>query len=236
MAFPAFPLKSGALRALIAVMMPLFLLPACTTAPTMKAYFADLEVPYPKLAGFTVCHDTCSHRVPVTVTPATWGRVRAAFSPPTTSAGDERERVVQAVAILETTVGAQVGFSADAPRNDYWNLADLPENKAQLDCVDESTNTTIYLLLLREDGLLTWHDVGVPPARGAWIDGRWPHQAAMLVDKKTGEKFAVDTWFRRNGERAYVVRYDDWFWGYGTPSYSLTPLNPPPLGKTATRP
>ena len=44
--------------------------------------------------------------------------------------------------------------------------------------------------------------------------GFGPHQTAVIIDRATGERFAVDTWFYDNGEPAEVIPMDDWFYGW----------------------
>ena len=44
----------------------------------------------------------------------------------------------------------------------------------QMDCIDESTNSTTYLRILAGAGLLRWHRVEARVTRGFFIFG-WPH-------------------------------------------------------------
>jgi hypothetical protein len=90
------------------------------------------------------------------------------------------------------------------------------ESGNQLDCVDESTNSTTYLRMMERDGLLRYHRVGSRAARarsGGFIIG-WPHFTAVIEEIASGEKWAVDSWFRNNGEPPEVVPLSLWRTGW----------------------
>ena len=56
----------------------------------------------------------------------------------------------------------------------------------QMDCLDETANTTSLLLVLQDQGLLTHHVVEYPESRGFFLDGRYPHFTAVIAEKRTG--------------------------------------------------
>ena len=81
----------------------------------------------------------------------------------------------------------------------------------QQDCIDETTNTTTYLILLHKHGLLTWHEVGRPLYRNFWYKFFMdPHFSAHLVETDSGQSYAVDSWFLDNGQPPYVATREDW--------------------------
>ena len=66
--------------------------------------------------------------------------------------------------------------------------------KGQMDCIDESTNTRGFLLYLAERGLLKFHKVGRNVSRGFFVDGRYPHLTAIIIDPgrhEMGRRFLV---------------------------------------------
>ena len=193
----------------------------CARFQAPSEYLATKQVSYPAPAKFTVCHGyDCTFRTPVELDAATWARIRAAFAPAPADAAAEREQIISAIALFENAIGDRLGTHRDIP-----GLAGiLAGDPTQQDCIDESINATVFLILLRDQGLLRWHAPSAPAFRGVFVDFRWYHQTAVLREKATGEEFALDTWFRKNGERAYLVRLEDWRWGYGLPAYSLTKL------------
>lgn len=137
-----------------------------------------------------------------------WAEVRKIFHPPPIDAEDERARVAQAVAALETLVGPQANTSGDRGRN-----AGLLSGLPQLDCVAETVNTTTYLYMIQADGLLTWHQLRYPQHRGL-ANFLWPHNTAVLVEHATGTAFAVDSWFFDNGQPPEIISLDVWIAGY----------------------
>jgi hypothetical protein len=82
-----------------------------------------------------------------------------------------------------------------------------------MDCIDESINTTTYLRMLEREQLLRWHTVEDRATRGWFIRG-WPHTTAVIRDRKTGELYAVDSWFEDNGEPPHIVPLDKWKGGW----------------------
>jgi hypothetical protein len=138
----------------------------------------------------------------VTLTKRDWRYITEpiAFKPRT--AEEERERLRWVIARFETSVGVVTGTSADVPGT-YWGLGD-----DQQDCSDESTNTTMYLLMLQSHNLLRYHSVG-------GVAGRFPpHLTAVLIEKDSGIPYALDSWFHYNGVRAEVVPLDQWKFGW----------------------
>jgi hypothetical protein len=84
-------------------------------------------------------------------------------------------------------------------------------DKGQFDCIDASRNTTGLLLVLQELKLLRHHDVDVPVARGYLFDGiTTPHVTAVLTERKTGKKWAVDAWTRGYGQAPEIMPLSAW--------------------------
>jgi hypothetical protein len=100
-------------------------------------------------------------------------------------------------------VGAQTGTWMDLG----GNLAGSGQ-PGQLDCIDETRNTTGYLHVLAERGLLHWHRVGERQKRAPWLFDQ--HWTAVLVDRTDGRRWAIDSWHRDNGERPYVQTLEAW--------------------------
>jgi hypothetical protein len=164
----------------------------------------------PTPEDFTVCSNHGCDRVSrVHLQPAAWRQVSAAFGPPPATAAEEREAIRRAVATLETVVGDLAGTANDRGGNAFGS--GLPG--FQLDCVDESVNTTTYLELLAHAGLLRWHSVE-ERANRAWLQGSWPHWTAVIREEATGTEWAVDSWFFDNGRPPAIVTLDAWYHGW----------------------
>jgi hypothetical protein len=135
-------------------------------------------------------------------------RLAALFEPVHPSAASERQAVARAVADVETSVGKRLGTSTDKPRTPF-SLGD----PTQLDCVDESINTSGVLHMLARMGWLQWHVPGEPARRHAFL-GFGVHYTAVLIDKESGAAYAVDSWFHANGVPAEVVELNRWREGW----------------------
>ncbi len=121
----------------------------------------------------------------------------------------ERQNIQKAIAYFEKTIGTKTGTGEDVAGT-YVRLGNY-----QQDCIDESTNTTTYLMLLDQMTLLKFHEVNALSSRPPILSGRLgPHRTAVIIEKETGIKYAVDSWFHDNGEKPEIVEMDTWFWGW----------------------
>lgn len=155
-------------------------------------------------AGFPVCYShECGRQQFVRLSDRQWQATRALFTPDATSAAAERAMIRRAIAQLEQFTGVLAGTSADRGGNVAG--AGLP---GQMDCIDESINTTTYLGLLQQDGLLHWHEVQERERRSKWVlDVHW---TAVIRETASRQRWAVDSWFLDNGEPPYIQRLEDW--------------------------
>lgn len=153
-----------------------------------------------------VCHGyTCRIVTPVTFTPAELASIASSLKREAATPGEERAAISKAVQTFEKIVGARIGTDADLPAMQFMQGAD-----DQMDCIDEATNTTSLLLMLSENGYLRRHNVEPPSARGFFLDGRYPHATAVLAERAGGERWAVDSWPRANGEPPVIQRLSEW--------------------------
>jgi hypothetical protein len=107
---------------------------------------------------------------------------------------EERRALAYAIAWMERRVAPTVGTASDRTSIDLRGSGD----PSQLDCVDEATNTTSYLLVLDRHGLLKHHAVERPLAKDSLT--RWTHWAAVIREKESGARFAIDSGTGPNGE------------------------------------
>lgn len=163
----------------------------------------------PTPARFSVCSEHTCHKLSiVSLSASQWQQVRDEFTPAAPDSAQERAQIARAVARMESLVGELTGTAGDKGRN-FQGVG----IEGQLDCIDESTNTTLYLTMMIQDGLVKWHALEDRETRGFFIFG-WPHTTAVISDKQTGERFAVDTWFRDNGEPPYILPLRIWEGGW----------------------
>ena len=175
----------------------------------------------PAPENFSVCHGgTCNIVSPVSLDEGQWGQIAAVFPSPARAAEEERGRIAQAIARFENIVGALTDTADDRAENRTgrnW--------ESQMDCIDESTNSTTYLRILASAGLLRWHRVEARVTRGFFIFG-WPHTTAVVSEVAGGAKWAVDSWFFENGKPPAIVPLDLWEAGWRpakTPVSAATP-------------
>jgi len=153
-----------------------------------------------------VCHGYgCAVRQEVYVFESDFAGVRAELAA-SRDAADERRRIARAVGLMETLVGTRTPTAKDLPGNEDQGQA--LAMAGQMDCIDESLNTSTYLALFERLGLLRWHRVGERVLRAPLvIDQHW---AAQIEDRESGQRFAVDSWVRGSGEPAIVQPLEDW--------------------------
>lgn len=195
-------------------LLALLALAACDPAQRPVDSIAEIRsqfsLPEPQPATFVVCHGHgCQTRTAVSLATAQWGQVRALMSPPAPDAALERERIAQAIALLETLVAPQ----ANTGRDVGGTFSGLGRGKGQLDCEDEAINTTQYLIMMHRDGLLRFHTPVGRRWRGNFLNG-WPHTTAIVVENASGREWAIDSWFEDNGRPAHVVSGEIWRAGW----------------------
>ena len=131
-----------------------------------------------------------------------WRTIRAIMQRGNIDAGAEKQAIRRAVAAMERFSGAIAGTDLDKAGN--YPGSDLP---GQMDCIDESTNTFQYLSALDELGLLKYHRVDIKQRRMVWFITHW---TATISELDGGRRFAVDSWYRDNGELPYIQPIEDW--------------------------
>ncbi len=168
-----------------------------------EQYMAHRNLPPATQKSFPHCSNYDCARVQLAnFWPREWKKVEKQFQPKAKNAAAERLQIAKAIQTMERIIGPITGTDGDL--GDTFRKT----GEGQLDCVDESTNTSVYLDLLRQDGLIRFHTIGAPQTRAPLL--KWPHQTAVIVEKKTGEVYAVDSWFTDNGGRVYVVPIVVW--------------------------
>ena len=173
----------------------------------------------PSISSFEICHSGgCAEVSQVSLSEEEWQQVRAVFAKNAVNGAEERAQIAQVIGVLESLVGNKIGTSGDLAGT-FGNS----DHKGQLDCNDEAINSTTYMRLLANNGLMQLHAVEDTRTRNFFFTG-WPHSTAVIHDIKTGERFAVDSWFYDNGHAATIVPFAQWKAGY-KPDDS-------PIGKT----
>ena len=161
-----------------------------------------LSSPVAAMPWFMHCYDYgCKSSTEVRYSAKQWDEIRAIFSMQMT-AFEEKQAIRRAVAVMERFSGEQTGTYRDVG----GNIAE--EYVGQHDCIDESTNTFQYLSALEELDLLKSHRVLPKQRRIVWLGTHW---TAAIVEIESGEEFAVDSWYRDNGEMPLIAPLADWY-------------------------
>lgn len=173
---------------------------------SLDLYMKEKRLPAPSLENFPHCEGYgCPTYKNVKLSQRDWNIILKAYGGKAKNAAQERGRVAQTIGAFERVVGPLT--KTDKDRAGTF----LETGKGQLDCVDESTNTTIYMMLLKEKGLLRFHEIDQPQVRWPIVSGRgWMHQTAVITEKETGKQYAIDSWFEDNGAPAWVVPLETW--------------------------
>lgn len=175
-----------------------------------RQYLAKYEVPPPTAASVVVCHGfNCKFRTVVGLAPGDISRLREILKRGNRSAKAEINAIADAVAWFERKVGPQTGTSRRTPRAGPAQAG----LRSEADCIDESVNTTALLVLLSDLKLLKFHDVVAPQSRGYLLDFRYPHATAVVADRTSGARWAIDPWPKRNGQRPDTLPVEVWLKG-----------------------
>ena len=157
-------------------------------------------------AKFRLCHGFgCSARTWVALSEKDWDFVTRPLRRKVINAAKERAQIAEAVARMERIVQHNTGMNAD-----IGQATTFEKDQHQMDCLDETINSSRTLAFLADDGLLRYHDVGDPVHRGYFVDGMWPHNSAAVVEKDSGAVYAIDSYYFDNGKRVDVVPLDNW--------------------------
>jgi hypothetical protein len=193
--------------------LPLLLILTACAGGNHIDYLRMREIPSPTIESFTHCYNYgCDKRKTLTLPTETLNKINALFETSSTSIKEEEQRIIKAMQIFEQDIGEITGTKNDKRGTFRLYQDDAKSTQTfQQDCIDESTNTTTYLTLLNNMGYLKFYEPAFPANRQPFLSGApWWHQTAVMKDKTTGEKYAVDTWFEDNGKAGYIVPLQEW--------------------------
>lgn len=213
------------------IALPLALLTLSSCAPhlysSMDAYMVAKRLEKPALKRFPHCQNYgCAVVMNVELNKKDWKKIDKAFGKKAKNAEEERRKIAKTIGTFEEIVGPITGTENDRPGTFEQT------GRGQLDCVDESTNSSVYMMLLDQKGLLKFHTIEQPQVRYPLVSGRgWMHQTAVVKETKTGDEYAIDSWFEENGKPAHIIPITEWMNGW-TPEKEAA--KPPPKAKDKT--
>ncbi|MCB1419515.1 MAG: hypothetical protein KDJ74_11150 [Notoacmeibacter sp.] len=156
-------------------------------------------------ASLSVCHGYgCQFRKSLTLSAADEKKLSSIMAAGARSASAERKAMASAIAFLEKRSVQVLGT------RDFAKAALTGGGRVgQMDCIDESTNSTTFLKHMASRDLLRHHRVEKPTSRGVMVDGRYPHWTAV-ISAKNGDKWAVDSWFEPGGGKPDIMPLPEW--------------------------
>ena len=174
-------------------------------------HYATYKARMPEGERVFVCSSYgCRTQTPFKFTAADIAQLQKMMSAARTkTAADERKAIKSTLGWMETRVDKVVGTSADRPGDDGLGNGD----PTQMDCVDVATNLSSYLLILERQKLLRHHSVGsifVKEDIRRGFSG-WTHYAAILVETKSKQRYAVDGWLMASGQPPEIVETEKWY-------------------------
>jgi hypothetical protein len=148
---------------------------------------------------------SCRDRQFVAISLEEWNSVADWMRPAAPDAATERTNIKNAIGWMEVIVGRHTPTHRDLG-GDLGDRKDA-QFPGQLDCIDESFNTTAYLQLFQNNGLLKYHKVVDRAFRRSIRDQHWAGQIETL---DSGKRWVVDSWFQRNGYLPYIQKSEEW--------------------------
>jgi hypothetical protein len=205
---PAWILASRLLILSTLVFSPILFFLVFFFSTNAKADLKDISRIYhssPSINQFEICQGGgCVVVSNASLSAQEWNSVARIFNVTPIDAADERKKIAQAIGMLEDIVGKKIGTSADLAGTFFeGKLA------GQQDCNDEAINSTTYMRLLKSQNLIKLHEIEDMRTRNFFFTG-WPHTTAVIHEIKTGERYAVDSWFYDNGHAALIVPFKQW--------------------------
>ena len=154
--------------------------------------------------GIPICRGFgCNVESTISLSTEEWQSVAGWLKTVSPNPNTEREQIRQAIGWMEVLVGRHGPGREDRA----LDLQHTAYRTGQMDCVDESINTTTYLKLFEKQNLLRWHRVVERIQRRALFDAHW---ASQIEEIQTGDRYVIDSWFQDNGLLPNVQKTKDW--------------------------
>lgn len=189
---------------------------AALAAPNLALQASDLSGTRPLPPQYRVHADgsvtlricfnwSCATRQRMTFSAADMAEVaRQMALCPGTDLADRLQRVRIGIWQMEVLAQKQQPLLAnDEPVNDRDR-----SREGRMDCIDNASNTTTFLSVLRDLELLPGWSVSPPQVRDRFSPA--VHWTAVAVDAGERRPWAIDSWFRGNGHLPFVMPLADW--------------------------
>ena len=156
--------------------------------------------------NFEYCYGYgCTKKIRLGLNDYEWQQITRIFNLPSKNAQDERYKIGKAIALIEQYTGKLANTEGDLPKAPIRR-----QSYQELDCIDETINTTKYLKFLADANFLHFHAVGKPVYKGLLINGVYPHNSASVVEIGSGAVYAIDSYIYANGLEPDIRSLDHW--------------------------
>ena len=136
-------------------------------------------------------------------------QLKIIMAPGAVNAEAERQALSDAISYMEIQSQKKLRYRPDVE----FSYQKQSGKRGQMDCIDESLNTTAYLYYLQSNGLLRHHKaISTFAERGLIVDGRYPHKSARMRENG-GIDWAVDSWKGPNGAKPEIMALSKWYRG-----------------------
>ncbi len=158
------------------------------------------------LDEFIMCHGYgCTSKTYAWFTPKQWKSIQNIFKRPSKTPEAEREKIATAISKMETYISHLIGTEEDQAKAPIFKQSDF-----ELDCIDETVNTSKFLRFLSQEGLLAHHKIGRPAYRGIGSNFMYPHNTATIVEIETNDIYVVDSYVYENALRPDMRPLGEW--------------------------
>lgn len=169
--------------------------------------YEELSLAPPSTAKVVICHGFgCRGRTEIGLGNGDHARLAQFMAAGQASPAAERKAIAQSIAWFERRVAPEAGTAKAVARP---NTKFIGGDPGQLDCVDTSTNTITLFYVMDLLRLFHHHQLALPVSRHFIVDGG-PHITAVLMERRTGQRWAFDPWTHNNGELPDVLPIESW--------------------------
>ena len=180
---------------------------ALRLSPEQAEMYTSVSINPPSAEAMTICYGfVCRRRATLDFTASDQKELTQILAAGKASAAAERAAVQKAVVWFDKRVGPIVGTTNRVANADIRSGAAA----GNFDCWDSTRNTSSFLFVLQEWGLLKHHTVGNPRYRGNILALQLPHNTAVLVENESKVEWVVDMWTTKYLQPPDVMLVETW--------------------------
>ncbi len=180
---------------------------AMQLSPQQSELYTSVSINPPTAEEMTICYGfVCRRRATLDFTASDKVELTKILAAGKANAPAERAAVQKAVIWFDKRVGPMIGTTNRVANADIRSGAAA----GNFDCWDSTRNTSSFLFVLQEWGLLKHHMVGNPRYRGNILAMQLPHNTAVLVENESKIEWVVDMWTTKYMQPPDVMLVETW--------------------------